>query len=602
MRAELATFLGKHGPLLIVEATKALAQSTAGALAEALDDGDASPSPLVALAATRLGEGHPLVATLRRGVGFHHSALPDDIQAELEEGLRQGSLRYLVATTTLVEGINFPVRSVLVGEREYRTGSGPDDVVTTIDAPRLMNAIGRAGRAGRETEGWVILWLAKNTLQSTDFSVLEGADSDLTATSHLATSHALDVLEEFEDLVRQGADAIFEYTGREVADFVSHVWFVASALSELGAAASNPAQLSLESTLAWHQMDSQTRRRWRAVADLAIARYDAQPPEARKRWSRTGTSLPTAVALERMVTEIVSRLPVENQDQPIIAFEVIAGEGRLETLLSLGESAFRGFRPRRNAPRNTRLGVDVRALAKEWLGGMQLRDLCDAHLSDVPDETYRYEQLSEFVSQVLEHLLPWVLSTIVQWINERTPTNVVCPELPAFMRYGVDSATALALMVGGVRSRRLAHAVAVQFAVTEGFDDARSWLASMDLNRWRESFDATPTELSDLLVFTRARDAQVTSRVLSGERVEIPVVFAEGVVAVGPVELEEADGDYPAPIVATQSGQVVATIPPAYHDGLRRLVSVGVPMQAELQGGVLGLQVIDPTQSPVWFT
>jgi hypothetical protein len=119
VRARMAAALGAHGSVLIVEPTKQAAQRTAGAVADELDDDVPEAAPLVALATTRLGPTHPLVAPLRRGVGFHHAALPDDIQAELEDAIRSGVLRYLVATTTLIEGINFPVRSVLIGDRGY---------------------------------------------------------------------------------------------------------------------------------------------------------------------------------------------------------------------------------------------------------------------------------------------------------------------------------------------------------------------------------------------------------------------------------------------------------------------------------------------------
>jgi hypothetical protein len=71
-----------------VEPTKVAAHHTATALAEQIQEDDPNCIAIATLAATRLGDAHPLVSTLRRGVGFHHSALPDDIQAELEDGLR----------------------------------------------------------------------------------------------------------------------------------------------------------------------------------------------------------------------------------------------------------------------------------------------------------------------------------------------------------------------------------------------------------------------------------------------------------------------------------------------------------------------------------
>ena len=249
MRARMATVLGSQGSVLIVEPTKVAAQRTAGAIAGELEE-DPECAALVALATTRLGTSHPLVATLRRGVGFHHAALPDDIQAELEDGIRRGPLRYLVATTTLIEGINFPVRSVLVGDRGYQTADG---FVITLDAPKLLNAVGRAGRAGRETEGWIVLWLNEQFTRSA-FDTLAAEDADLTANSRLSTTDALDALAAFEELVRRGQDAVFEADSNAVSDFISHVWFVATALEDLQLTTTDPIRSSIESTLAWQQL------------------------------------------------------------------------------------------------------------------------------------------------------------------------------------------------------------------------------------------------------------------------------------------------------------------------------------------------------------
>ena len=254
----------------------------------------------MALASTRLGPSHPLVGCLRRGVGFHHAALPDDIQAELEDGIRRGPIRYLVATTTLVEGINFPVRSVLIGDRGFRSADG---YVLTLDAPRLLNAIGRAGRAGRETEGWVVLWL-ESAFRPSSFDPLLAGDEDLMAISRLSSAEALDALAAFEEILRLSEDAIMEAQGSAVSDFISHVWFIATALSDLHSASVDPVAVSIESTLAWQQLTPEDRERWRAVGEAALHRYEDAPEDHRRRWSRPGTSLPTASELETMAEEV----------------------------------------------------------------------------------------------------------------------------------------------------------------------------------------------------------------------------------------------------------------------------------------------------------
>jgi hypothetical protein len=50
--------------------------------------------------------------------------------------------------------------------------------------------------------------------------------------------------------------------------------------------------------------------------------------------------------------------------------------------------------------------MDLPALIVDWLRGQEVGDIGTTYLAVVTDDTYRYEQLSEFIAQVLEHLLP----------------------------------------------------------------------------------------------------------------------------------------------------------------------------------------------------
>ena len=597
MRAHTATVLGAHGSVLIIEATKRQAQYTATAVAARLDD-DPQCAALVGLAATRLGPAHPLVGVLRKGVGFHHAALPDDIQAELEDGIRKGRLRYLVATTTLVEGINFPVRSVLVGDRGYNDG---DEFVPTLDARKLLNAMGRAGRAARETEGWIVLSFERK-FSPTDFSELAADEEELSAKSRLGTGEALEALAAFEELQRQGEDAIMGTYDGPAADFIGHVWFVANALSELGLAHWDPSRVSLEFTLAWQQLDEVTRVRWQWVAHWAARRFAETPPDRRRRWARTGTSLPSAMVLEWLAAQVRAELPsLDDRQDPVAAFRLVAAQGRLAHLLSIDKPRAALFRARRNAPRTESVATDLEVLIIDWLRGREIGSLGETHLAMVTEETYRYEQLSEFIAQVLEHLLPWHLNTLVAWINEGLdPDDQLSPELPAYIRFGVDTPVALELARAGVRSRRLVHVIA-DVAADATTSPVRQWLSEGDVRSWRRDFTASPTELADLLVVTRARDARVTSRVLAGEVVEVPLVM-EGSPAPGVAELRELEEDPPARIAAVQDGAVVGHVRPGYHDDVRRLLMIGIPLVVEVsQDMAVRIRIDDPTERGAWF-
>ena len=354
----------------------------------------------------------------------------------------------------------------LIGERGYRSGDG---YVTTLDAPKLLNAVGRAGRAGRETEGWVVLSLNEQFTPEA-FDPLTADDEELTATSRLSTGDALDALAAFEEMLRQGEDAIMQTAGGAVADFVGHVWFVANALSELGRAAADPVRLSIESTLAWQQLDDRTRERWRRVGALAVDRFEETAPEVRRRWARTGTSLPDALLLQQLAAQVRAELPsVRDPGDPVAAFRLVSGRGRLGELLGINQTRATRFRPRRNAPRRAAFDVDLHALIVDWLRGQEAGEIGETYLHAVADETYRYQQLSEFIARVLEHLLPWLLNTLVSWVNEGLEEeDRLCPELPAYIRFGVDTPVAFELAQAGVRSRRLVHAVAAGAAAAAG--------------------------------------------------------------------------------------------------------------------------------------
>ncbi len=97
----------------------------------------------------RLGPGFPLAGYIREGFAYHHGQLPDDLRQAIEDAFRKGHLPILIATPTLAQGVNLPVRLMIVANLK-RGGSEPFLVRD------FRNIAGRAGRALHETEGQVI--------------------------------------------------------------------------------------------------------------------------------------------------------------------------------------------------------------------------------------------------------------------------------------------------------------------------------------------------------------------------------------------------------------------------------------------------------------
>ena len=87
-------------------------------------------------------------------------------------------------------------------------------------------------------------------------------------------------------------------------------------------------------------------------------------------------------------------------------------------------------------------------------------------------------------------------------------------------------------------------------------------------------------------MFSRAQDARITSRVLAGEVVEIPIVL-EGSPDAGDIEIREAEEDPPPRLAAWRDGEVVGYVRSEHQDDVSRLLAIGVPLSiiADRGGG-----------------
>ena len=537
---------------------------------------------------TRLGSEHPLARVIPKGVAFHHAALPVDIQSEIEDAVRTGQISCLVATITLTEGVNLPFKTVIIAERGYHGSGG---FVEIVDSARLLNAVGRAGRAGRETEGWLIL-AEHRDFNSSMFEPLDQTGLDLEMQSTMASETALEQLARLEESMKAREDAIFETIGHEANGFVRSIWLIAQALTELGDPPAIEAVLdAIRATLAWQQLDETGRARFIELASRAYYAFSEHPAEQRRRWAHSGMSLPSAASLEVVASQVFAAITEDVAvSEPPLAIAAILGNGRLSDVLSLSENRRGGFKESRNTPRDEFLPVDLMALLIDWVSGTDLQELADKHLGAVRDEDYRYEQLAEFIASVFEHHLPWVLGTAVGWVNdalgEQEASFRIPDDLAAAVHYGVATRSALSLMLGGVRSRRLANRVG-SLATTRpasGDTSLRGWLAGQDISTWRSNFQASPTEVADLLTFVRDPNVQLVNRVLEGEEYTLPYVERTAVLFESVAKLAyEPEQPAPAPLAILVNSEIVGTISPDYQDDVALLTGIGIPLDIRVR-------------------
>jgi replicative superfamily II helicase len=91
-----------------------------------------------------------LVGLLDHGIGVHHAGLSDEARSLVEWLAEEGQLRVLCATSTIAQGINFPVSSVFLQSlSHYIPGRGRENMTHR----EFWNLAGRAGRFGHDSVG-----------------------------------------------------------------------------------------------------------------------------------------------------------------------------------------------------------------------------------------------------------------------------------------------------------------------------------------------------------------------------------------------------------------------------------------------------------------
>lgn len=595
MLPDLIKLVAEAGPVLIIRSTRKQTQDLAKVLAGSLPE-SSDVLELTGLSVGRLGSDHPLTSALRHGVAYHHAGLPTDVLDGIENAVRTGRLRYVIATSSLTDGVNLPVRTVIIDEPASNT-----DWARPLTPAQTLNAVGRAGRACLESEGWAIL-VRQAKADPSDFERLNPRDIDLEVRSPLAQSTALDALAEFEELQRSTNDAVFSSAGTLVSDFISFIWLVLTAQEELldvGRVASLEAALA--STLAWSQLDEDSKRRWLQLANNVGVSYAAADATHRKRWGRVATSVGSARTLDTLAAAIATSAEMTASDlsRPWDCLELFQSHDIIERLYSLPE----GQRLKKvyTAPAGKRqeIQIDHHALLRRWISGTRINDLAAEFLSDVVALDFRYEQLGDYLTERFEHHLAWLVSTLVEWTNQRLEASpfcdqILCPELGGYVRYGTSYPLALQLLRQGVRARDFANKIAV-YARDQGwvnFDEMQDGLRLLGPISWAQLFQASVADLRDLLDIVRDRETPILGRVLDGNTVRISVAtrdpFASGEAIVAADDRESQFGSLHVAV----SGNHVADIPTRHQSEIRALLELGIPITATLEYGYTGHELI----------
>lgn len=96
------------------------------------------------------------IQALKSGIGIHYGPMPKFIQKKVIELFKNETIKNILATSSIIEGVNTPTKNIYIVNSK--------DILGKNDLVKFKNLIGRAGRLGEHKVG-NIFYLEKNQIQ-----------------------------------------------------------------------------------------------------------------------------------------------------------------------------------------------------------------------------------------------------------------------------------------------------------------------------------------------------------------------------------------------------------------------------------------------------
>ena len=229
---------------------------------------------------------------INRGFAIHHGSVPQCMREIIETAFSNGVLRMVICNKTLAEGVNFPVKTLVLGD--IRNPKGGKGLMPLDD---LMNVIGRAGRAGKETYGMVIAnmskeWYVLKAAKGEDLQPAKGQMSDLLDQIDESQRKKRDILsdEEIQDLL----------DSTEYSDSLDKMIMLSS--DSFSVNNTNVDDIS-SSSLTYHLADERGRNNLKRVFNTRYSALRSLSKEDLDTYKKTGISPTEIIALYSIVKD-----------------------------------------------------------------------------------------------------------------------------------------------------------------------------------------------------------------------------------------------------------------------------------------------------------
>jgi superfamily II DNA/RNA helicase len=445
-----------------------------------------------------MGKDCDLVYVLRRGVAYHHSGLSQETRWLIEGLIRDRIVEIVCGTTTLAQGVNFPITTVIVEDlRKGRAGK--------LSVQDFWNIAGRAGRALVDTLGVVVMPVASESKQE-EFAGFLKKEAEKVASQLvelIERANWLSTLFNLSFLERNpGWSPLFQFLAHAMR--VSGKENLADEVEDL-----------LRASLVYHQVRKRDQELARKLIQICRA-YIEQTNEHKNILGladKTGFATPSVLSLlAKKTRDKELAFPGNWRPEHLFGEDLKPLSKRIELIadlpeIRLAQKTLEGIR---------RPGMSSMAeILRDWVHGKTIEEM--AHLYGKPGQESS-KQIAEFSKDLFSviSLVSWgigALETVCLSSDERTDWGNV-GYVPSMIYFGVSKREATWLRMAGVPRVVASNLAQLWRTRVHGdptsYESIRTWVTHLSDKEWQQ---ALPAETS-----LTPRDMRFIWHSLSGER------------------------------------------------------------------------------------
>lgn len=445
----------------------------------------------IELAKEMMGADAELVKFLKAGFVVHHGDIPHSLRLKIEELVRQEVVSLIIATTTLAQGVNLPIRTVIVDSLQH----GHNSYITPTD---FWNICGRAGRGMKENEGQILFavdltelgrrlerkrQIRKQIVQGYETYRLQSALRELLRMVLIKWKHSHGSIN-LSDLCQRLAENNLTWLSEDEKDEVRQ-WldFLDSELLALTEEVSDEdispdlLQMIFQKSLLFLQLQTEENvQEWlQAATDILYARIryirSKVPTNSQRRnYYLLGFPFTDCEKVEDHADTLLD-IYLKAED-----YNLWTPDDKCKYLVDICKFL---FTLEELKPKNETLSRCFEKILSLWLQGYSPNEISQDRT--VKRYTESPAEISAYIEDSFVYKAPWGLNALWVFLSDKAKEDnkelpPVTSNFSALLKYGVYDPVASCLMAFGLESRKLA------LKLSEAFDGNRN--DSKEISRW----------------------------------------------------------------------------------------------------------------------